>query len=127
MEIWKLCALVDLEKQIEIDKLIDYAYDRTIDRMNAIESAPENTIHRTIGFEGKNYSSFALGYVNYYSGFLEGILFELFLVKFDKLPSPSEIAFISDTIKTRFDKLKKLCLELADKLFKEKYPELSRN
>ena len=119
--------MVDLETQIEIDKLIDYAYDRTIDRMNAIESAPENTIYRTIGFKGKNYSSFALGYVNYYSGCLEGILFELFLVKFDKLPSTSEIAFISDTIKTRFDKLKKLCLELADKLFKEKYPELSRN
>ena len=125
MDIWKLCALVDIETQIEIEKLIDYAYDRTIERMNAIESAPENTIYRTIGFEGKNYSSFALGYVNYYSGCLEGILFELFLVKFDKLPSPSEIAFISDTIKTRFDKLKKLCLELADKLFKEKYPELS--
>jgi hypothetical protein len=119
--------MVDIETRIEIEKLIDYAYNRTIERINAIESAPENKIYRTIGVEEKNYSSFALGYVNYYSGCLEGILFELFLHKFDKLPTPSEISFISDTIKTRFDKLKKVCLELADKFFKEKYPGLIKD
>jgi len=114
--------MVDIETRIKMDKLIDYAYDRTIERMNAIESAPENSIYRTIGFEEKNYSSFALGYVNYYCGCLEGILFELFLVKFDRLPTPSEITYISDTIKTRFVKLKKFCMELSEKKFKEKYP-----
>ncbi len=114
--------MVDIETRIKMDKLIDYAYDRTIERMNAIESSPENSIYRTIGFEEKNYSSFALGYVNYYCGCLEGILFELFLVKFDRLPTPSENTYISDTIKTRFDKLKKFCMELAGKKFKEKYP-----
>jgi len=114
--------MVDVETRIKIDKLIDYAYDRTTERMNAIESAPENMIYRTIGFEEKSFPSLTLGYMNYYCGCLEGILFELFLVKFDKLPTPSEITYISDTIKTRLDKLKKLCSELAKKTFKEKYP-----
>jgi len=38
----------DLDTQMKIDELLDYAYDKTIERMNAIEDAPRNSVYQTI-------------------------------------------------------------------------------
>lgn len=99
--------------------LVDYAYDKMIERMNAIENAPRNNIYQTIGSVKGDLMSYVLGYVNYYNGVFEGILFTKFVDEFDRMPTPSENSFIKDTISTRFNELKNICMNLADKKFKE--------
>lgn len=111
--------MVDLDTQIKIDALLDYAYDKTIERMNAIEDAPRSSIYRTIAMEKGNYKSFLFAYINYYCGCLEGILFTRFLEEFDRMPSPSENVFIKESMTTKFENLKKIAMDIGDKKFDE--------
>ena len=111
--------MVDLDTQMKIDTLMDFAYDKTIERMNAIESAPRKLIYQTITMDKGSLHSYVLAYVNYYQGCFEGILFTRFLEEFNRMPTPSENSFIVDTIKTRFEKLNELCLDIAEKKLKE--------
>ncbi|MDE2589224.1 MAG: hypothetical protein KGL95_06120 [Patescibacteria group bacterium] len=54
-----------------IDTLIDFSYDKTIERMNAIEGAPRNSVYQTILVEKGNYRSYLLVYIHYYLGCFE--------------------------------------------------------
>ena len=69
--------------------------------------------------EKGNLTSYVFAYMNYYCGCFEGICFTKFLEEFNRMPTPSENAFIIDTIRTRFEQLKKVVTDLADKKFKE--------
>jgi len=111
--------MVDLDTQMKIDALVDFAYDKTVERMNAIELAPQKSVYQTITMDKGKLHSFVLAYLNYYWGCFEGILFTRFLEEFNRMPTPSENSFIVDTIKTRFEKLNELCIDFADKKFKE--------
>ena len=101
-----------------INALVDFAYDKTIERMNAIEDASPNSVYRTIGMEKGNYRSYLLAYINYYLGYFEGILFTRFLEELNRMPTPSENSFIKDIIATRFEELNKASADMADKKFK---------
>ena len=111
--------MVDLDTQMKIDALLDFAYDKTVERMNAIEDAPRNTIYQTIVMIKNNPDSFAMAYGNYYCGCLEGIFFTRFLEEFYRMPTPSENSFIKESIGSKFDDLKKMIAELAIKKFKK--------
>jgi hypothetical protein len=49
--------VVDLDTQMKIDTLIDFSYDKTIERINAIEDADESTFYRTMGMVHNNEAS----------------------------------------------------------------------
>ena len=104
---------------MKIDELVDFAYDKTIERMNAIEEAPRNSIYQSIIMRKDDHETYVFAYINYYYGCLEGILFTRFLEEFNRMPTPSENSFIIDTITTRFNGLKKTLSDLAYKKFKE--------
>ena len=111
--------MVDSDTQMKINALLDYAYDKTIERMNAIENAPLSNVYQTIGMIKGDYKSFLFAYINYYCGCLEGILFTRFLEEFDRMPSPSENAFIKESITSRFEDFKKFVMDAATKKFDE--------
>ena len=111
--------MTDLDDKKKIDVLLDFAYDKTIERMNAIEEAHRNSIYQSIVVQKGNLQSYVFAYMNYYCGCLEGIFFTRFLEEFYRMPTPSENAFIADTITTRFKKLKETVLNLANKKFNE--------
>jgi len=111
--------VVDLDTQMKIDTLIDFSYDKTIERINAIEDADESIVYRTMGMVSKNEASWYLAYINYYCGCMEGILFTRFLEEFSRYPSPSENVFIADTISSKFEKLKQILLDISKKQFKK--------
>lgn len=112
--------MVDLETRMKIDALLDYAYDKTIERMNAIESAPHNSVYQTIVMVKDNFSTYIQAYINYYNGCLDGIFSTRFLEEFDRMPSPSEISFIKEAIASKFESLKDAILDLAKQKFKER-------
>ena len=120
--------MVDLDTQMKIDTLANYAYDHTIERLTIIETAPFDTVHRTKITE-KNHRSILMAYLNYYTGCFEGILFTRFLEEFNRMPMPSENVFIHDTLDSKFEKLKEIVLKAADKRFNEfeekGWPEIS--
>jgi len=111
--------MVDIDTQMKIDELVDYAYDTTIERIIAIENADIGLIYQTILMEKGNYRSFLEAYSNYYCGVLEGILFTRFLEELNRMPTPSENSFIAETIAQRFEKFKDIIINLAEKKFKE--------
>lgn len=113
--------LVDLETQMKIDTLMDYSYDKTVERMNAIEDAPHSVIYQTMIVVKNNSESFAMAYANYYSGCLEGIFFTRFLEEFNRMPTPSENSFIKNSIESRFEDFKKMITDLALRRFKEEH------
>ena len=111
--------MVDLDTRMKIEEILDYSYNTTIERMNAIEEAPSNSNYQTIAATKDDFNSYIQAYMNYYCGTLEGILFTLFLDKFNRLPNPSENAFIVEAIGTKWEKLKDIVIELSKKKFKE--------
>lgn len=106
-----------------IESLLDFAYDRTIERIHAIEEAPKGSIYRTIGMIKGNYRSYVMGYLNYYLGCLEGIFFTMFLDEFNRMPTPSENAFVKEAIATKFENLKKIVSKIGDQKFVEDNPK----
>ncbi|MDH3765211.1 MAG: hypothetical protein OER82_05315 [Nitrosopumilus sp.] len=92
---------MDLDTQMKIDTLLDYAYDNTIERINAVEDASETSIYRTLMVINCDMISYLNGFSNYYNGVLEGILFTRFLEVFQRMPTPSENAFIVDSIEKK--------------------------
>jgi len=108
--------MVDLDTKMKIDALLDYAYNNTIERINAIEDAPHNLVYRTLAMQN-NRTSFVSAYVNYYCGCFEGILFTRFLEEFDRMPAPSENAFIMESTTTKFEELTKTATDLGVKKF----------
>jgi hypothetical protein len=54
----------DIHETIKV--LVDFAYDKTVERMNAIEDASPNSVYRTIGMTKGDYRSYLLSYMNYY-------------------------------------------------------------
>ena len=111
--------MVDLDTQMKIDGLLDFAYDKTVERMNAIEEAPHSVIYQTIAMEKGNSRSYAFAYANYYFGCLEGIFFTRFLEEFNQMPTPSENSFIKETIATKFKDLKNMIVDLAYRRYQE--------
>ena len=80
---------------------------------------PQKMIYQTITMDKGSLHSYVQAYLNYYDGCFEGILFTRFLEEFNRMPTPSENSFIVESILTRFEKLKELCLDLADKKLKD--------
>jgi len=107
----------DLDTKMKIDFLLDYAYDHTVERVNAIEDAPEDSIFRFIGIETGNASSYTFAYMNYYMGVFEGIFFTRFLEEFNRMPTPSENSFIKDSFSSRFEAFKSIAIRLAKKAY----------
>ena len=99
--------------------LIDYSYDRTIERLNAIEGTSPLDAYRTMLFVKHDRQSFGLGYLHYYTGCFEGILFTRFLEEFNRMPAPSENAFIKETLTSKFEMFKTHVLSAASKAFDE--------
>ncbi len=110
--------MVDLDTQMKIDTLLDYAYDKTIERINAIEDAQHN-IYQTLLMTKGDHKSFLCAYINYYCGCLEGIFFTRFLEEVDRMPSPSENVFIKESMEPKLEDLKKIVLDIATKKFDE--------
>lgn len=108
----------DLDLKQEIDNMLSVAYDTTIERIHAIETASEHLIFRTMLVENKNYTSYLNGYMNYYSGMCEGLLFSLFLEKFQRMPTPSENTLIKESYINRFEELKKIIIDFSTKAYK---------
>ncbi len=111
--------MVDLDDQMKITKLMDYAYDKTMERVSAIEDASEAMIYRSLVVEKGNIKSYFQSYIHYYLGMFEGILFTFFLEDFDRMPTPSENAFISDSMGKKWDTIIDTAKDLATKKFKE--------
>lgn len=111
--------MTDLDTRMIIEELIDFSYDKTIERLNAIEGAPQNSVYQTILVEKGNYRSYLLVYLHYYLGCFEGILFVRFLEILNRMPTPSENSFIKDALATRFEDLNKAAAAAADKKFTE--------
>ena len=111
--------MVELDTQMKIDTLIDYSYDRTIERLNAIEGVPTTDAIRSMLFIKHDYKSFMLGYLHYYTGCLEGILFTRFLEEFDRMPTPSENVVIKEKLTPKHEMLKTRVGEAANKKFDE--------
>ena len=104
----------DIDIKIIINTLVDFAYDKTIERMNAIEGASTSSVYQTILVEKGNYRSYLLSYLHYYCGCFEGILFTRFLEEFNRMPTPSENSFIKDMVETRFEDLKKAAADVNE-------------
>ena len=104
-----------MDTESKIEALLNYSYDRTIERINAIEDATNP--HRSIVFEKDNYPSFLMGYANYYCGCFEGVFFIRFLDEFNRMPSPTEAIFIKEAILSKFEALKEITSKLGDKKY----------
>lgn len=104
--------MTDLETTPKIATMIDFAYERTIERIETIEGAPYDQIYQTTVKEN-NRTSYLLAYCNYYFGCLEGILFVQFLEEFNRMPTPLENAFIEAAIKQKFENLKDRIADVA--------------
>jgi len=111
----------DLDTKMIIERLIDFAYDHTVERVNAIEDAPEVSIYRFLAVERDNASSFTFAYMNYYMGVFEGIFFTRFLEELNRMPTPSENLFIKDSFKSRFEEFKSIAIRLAKKAYDEEH------
>ena len=107
----------DLDLKMEIDDMLSMAYDTTIERIRAIETASEHLIFRTMLVESNNYTSYLNGYMNYYSGMCEGLLFSIFLEKFQRNPTSSENTFIKESYINRFEELKKIIIDFSTKAY----------
>jgi len=114
--------MTDLDIKIVIDELLTFAYDGTIERINAIEDAPRGMVYKSFAVQEGNFNSYLLAYSNYYCGCLEGILFTRFLEEFQRMPTPSENAFLKESISTRFEDLKTIVSDLAQREFKKDNP-----
>ena len=104
-----------IEIKMIIDQLIDFAYDHTVERVNAIEDAPEDAIYRFLAVERNNPSSYTFAFMNYYMGVFEGIFFTRFLEELNRMPTPSENSFIKDSFANRFEEFKSIAIRLAKK------------
>ena len=111
--------VVELDIKMKIDTLIDYSYDRTIERLNAIEGASVIDAYRTMLLTKHDSKSFLLAYLHYYTGCFEGILFTRFLEEFNRMPTPSENAFIKETLTSKFEMFKTRVMDAAEKTFNE--------
>ena len=111
--------MVELDIAMKIDALIDYSYDGTIERLNAIEGVPVTGAYKTMLFDKLDYKSFLLAYLHYYTGCFEGILFTRFLEEFNRMPTPSENAFIKESLTSRFETFKTRVMDAASKTFDE--------
>lgn len=111
--------MVDLDAQMKIEKLMDYAYDKTMERIAAIEDASDSMVYRSIVVEKGNIKSYFQSYIHYYLGMFEGILFTFFLEDFDRMPTPSENAFISDSMGGKWTKIIDTVKDVVSKKFKE--------
>ena len=107
--------MVDVETQMKIDTLLDFSYDKTMERMNAIEEAPRHSIYKTTAVRKGDYGSYLFAESNYYLGCFEGIFFVRFLEEFDRMPTPSENAFIKESVEAKFRDLLKSAVAVADK------------
>jgi len=110
---------MDLDMQMKIEKLMDIAFDKTMERISAVESASEDMIYRTLIVEKGNIRTYFSSYTHYYLGMFEGLLFTFFLDEFDRMPTPSENAFIRDNLGSKWDILIDTAKNLASKKFKE--------
>ena len=111
--------MVVLDIKMKIDTLIDYAYDGTIERLNAIEGASATDAYRTMLIAKHDHKSYLLAYLHYYTGCFEGILFTRFLEEFNRMPTPSENAFIKETLTSKFEMFKTRVMDAAEKTFNE--------
>ena len=110
--------MINSDTKATIDTLIDYAYDHTIERLNIIANSPSNTVYITL-ITAIDYKSFLATYLNYYSGCFEGILFTKFLEEFNRMPTPSENAFIKERMTLRNKTFSTAVLGAAKKKFNE--------
>ena len=108
----------DLDLKIEINDMLSMAYDTTIKSIHAIETSPEPITFRTMLVENNDYPSYLNGYMNYYSGMCEGLLFSIFLEKFQRMPTSSENTFIKESYINRFEELKKIIIDFSTKAYK---------
>ncbi len=110
--------MVDVETQMKIDTLLDFSYDKTMERMSAIEEAPRHSIYKTTAVRQGDYGSYLFAESNYYLVCFEGMFFVRFLEEFNRMPIPSENAFIKESVKSKFRDLLKSAVAVADKHWK---------
>ncbi len=109
----------DLDTKMKIEILLDFAYDKTVERMNAIEGESYPNIAQSLVLIKNNKVSYELAYLHYYLGCLEGILFTRFLEEFNRMPTPSENSFILEISRQKYEDLKDMVISLTEKKFNE--------
>ena len=104
---------------MNIDKILEQAYERMEEQFDINTQAPHEKIYQTLAFAKNNLNSCVFAYVNYYMGIFEGLFHTLFLEEFDAYPTLEEQNFMRESFEqSKWKKFKDKVKEHALKDFK---------
>ena len=110
--------MIDLETRMEIDGLIDSAYEQMREIFYINEETPaKEKIYQTMATVRGDIHSYFHAYVNYYMGVFEGVFITFYLNEIEKYPSPEEKLFIQASFEKKWQEFIDVVKKYAKKRF----------